>query len=107
MFRLLARLLGFIIFAAALITMVHDGALSIAASELVITSLGEMWFAYSPPGLNLTQAIIERNIHPYLWDPIMLSILKSPAALVFMVIALIFAFLGRRRTKVRAGLDLR
>lgn len=94
MFRLLARFLGFLIFAAALVAMVHDGARSIAASKLVITSLGEMWFSFSAPTLNLTQAVIERTISPYLWDPVALSVLKAPAFVVFMVVALIFGFLG-------------
>lgn len=107
MFRLLARFLGFLIFAAALVAMVHDGARSIAASKLVITSLGEMWFSFSAPTLNLTQAVIERTISPYLWDPVALSVLKAPAFVVFMVVALIFGFLGRRRKQMRAGLDLR
>ena len=107
MFRLIARFFGFWIFAAALIALVHDGARSIAASSLVVTSLGELWFSISAPTLNLTQAVIERYIGSFLWDPVLLSILKAPAAVVLMVIALIFAFFGWRPRRVNAGLDLR
>ncbi|MCB1472723.1 MAG: hypothetical protein H6878_04870 [Rhodobiaceae bacterium] len=107
MFRLLARFLGFWLFAAALVALVHDGARSIAASSLVVTSLGELWFSISAPSLNLTQAVIERYLHSVLWDPVMVSILQAPAAVVLMVIALFFALMGRRRRPVSVGLDLR
>lgn len=107
MFRLLARFLGFWIFAAALVALVHDGAHSIAASDIVVTSLGELWFSISAPSLNLTQAVIERYTVSFLWDPVLLSVLQAPAALVLMVTALIFAFLGRRPRRLTAGLDLR
>ena len=107
MFRLLARFLGFWLFAAALVALVHDGARSIAASSLVVTSLGELWFSISAPSLNLTQAVIERYLHSVLWDPVIVSILQAPAAVVLMVIALFFALMGRRRRPVSVGLDLR
>ena len=107
MFRLIFRFLGFWIFAAALVALVHDGARSIAANAVVVTSLGELWFSLSPPSLNLTQAVIERYTLPFLWDPVLLWVLKAPAAVVLIVIALIFAFFGRRPRRLMAGIDLR
>lgn len=107
MFRLISRFLGFWLFAAALVSLVHDGARSIAASSLVVTSLGELWFSISPPSLNLTQAVIERYLHPFLWDPLLVSILQAPAAVVLMAVALLFALIGRRRRPIAVGLDLR
>lgn len=107
MFRLISRFLGFWIFAAALVALVHDGARSIAASSAVVTSLGELWFSISAPSLNLTQAVIERYIGSFVWNPVLVSILQAPAAVVLMVIALIFAFFGRRPRRLSAGLDLR
>ena len=107
MFRLIFRFLGFWIFAAALVAMVHDGARSIASDSVVVTSLGELWFSISAPSLNLTQAVIERYTVPALWDPVMLSVLKAPAAVALIAIALIFAFFGRRPRRLVAGIDLR
>lgn len=45
-------------------------------------ALGEVWYALSPGTLNLTQAVIERYVAEWLWNPVALNILLSPAALV-------------------------
>lgn len=107
MFRFLARSLSFWLFAAALVAFVHDGANSIAASELKIASIGEVWFGLSPPSINLTQAVIERYTLPFLWDPVLVSFLSLPAGIALMLISFLFAFLGRRRRSVAIGLDMR
>ncbi len=41
-------------------------------------SLGALWFQLNPSGLNLSQAIIQRYVWPYLWDPVIQSVLVMP-----------------------------
>ena len=40
---------------------------------------GEIWFRLHPSSLNLSQAIIQRYLHPGLWDPVIIGALQWPA----------------------------
>ncbi|MEM9232325.1 MAG: hypothetical protein AAGB10_22280 [Pseudomonadota bacterium] len=50
-------------------------------------SLGQLWFQVNSAGLNLTQAIIQRYVWPYLWDPIIQSVLLMPLEQGLLTIA--------------------
>lgn len=97
--RFLLRLIGFWLIAGAVVAVVHDGARSIAEGGIEITSLGVFWFAVNPEGLNLTQAVIQRYVHPVLWDPLFVTILSAPLALVLFLLGVLLAFFGRRRPR--------
>lgn len=97
---LLLRLLGGWSLLVAVIAFVNDLILSGRAGELVATSLGKHWFAISPGTINLVQAIMQRNVHPMLWDPVTTSVLVLPASLVFAVLGIALYALGRRRRGV-------
>lgn len=66
-----------------------------------VSALGQIWFAVDPGSLNLVQAVVERYIHPVLWDPIIFSLLRLPAAPVFLAIGIALLFAFRRRTRRR------
>lgn len=91
------RIIGLLTLALALITAVLDLTRSIADSTIVMTSLGQDWFNFSLSSLNLTQAIIQRYIHPTIWDPGIQTILLLPSWVVFSVLAILFFWVGRRR----------
>ncbi len=69
---------GLLLVSIGIIGVVVDGTKSIAANALVLTPLGEAWYALSPETLNLSQAAVERHVHPFLWDPIIQSVLLLP-----------------------------
>jgi hypothetical protein len=77
--------------------LVLDGVRSIAANEIVIKSLGESWFGFDNASLNLAQAVIQRNLHPLIWDPAIQTILTMPAWLVGGIVGLFLIYLGRKR----------
>ena len=60
-------------------------------------SLGEMWFKTHPHSLNTAQAGIQRNIAPWLWEPVIRTILLWPGWLVFGVPGLVASILCRKR----------
>ena len=78
-----------------------------AASVLVLVigppgvELGNLWHNKAPESLNLTQAVVQRYIHPDLWSHVLLPILLAPAFAVSSVIAilalLLWILLWRRR----------
>lgn len=70
MLRLIGGLLGLLGLAAIGWDMaVHGG----------MRDLGAWWFALHPSSLQLAQPAIERHVWPFLWDPVMLSLLTAPA----------------------------
>jgi len=98
----LLRILSFISVTAAAAALGRDIFLSFSAGRLASTSLGALWFSLHPPSLNLFQAVVERYIAPVIWDPYIVAVLKSPAWLDMIVLAVILlapVWLFRRRTR--------
>ena len=78
MTRLIFRLLGFLAIALAFALLVKDATRSIAGGTLAMTPLGQdaaLWF---PAKFALLQPLLERNVHPLLWDPVALTLLRAP-----------------------------
>ncbi len=97
MIRLLLRFIGLWFVAGAAIFFVIDAAKSISASAWLTTSLGQSWFELSSGTLNISQAIVQRYLHPAIWDPGIQNILLMPSFVVLAVIGIFFMFIGRKR----------
>ncbi len=99
MFKLFFRLIALLFLALTAITGILDITRSIADSTVVMTALGRDWFYHSPSTLNLFRALVQRYVHPAVWDPGIQTILLAPSWLVFGVLALMFGLIGRRKKK--------
>ena len=96
MFRFLFRLLATVALAVAVIMAVVDATRTVAAGELVVTPLGATWLALSPGSLDGLQAVVETSIHPLLWGPVLVEVLKAAGFAVLGLVALLFYAIGRR-----------
>jgi hypothetical protein len=96
MFRFLFRLMATIALAVAVIMAVLDVTRTIAASRLVLTSLGESWLGVSPATLEQAQSFIVGNAHPLVWNPVMVFILGQPGFVVFGVLAFLLYAIGHK-----------
>ena len=96
-FRIIATLAGLV----AAYAIWQDLTSSFSASA----PLGRMWYLYSPTTLQASEAIISRYIDPcglitaldcspFLWHPIIATILGWPAALVMIGFNIIFWWVG-------------
>ncbi len=99
MIKFLFRFMGLFLLAVAVILAVIDATRSVAASELVMTPLGQSWFAVSPSTINLAQALVQRYTLPVIWDPAIVWVLTMPGFTVFAVLAVLFLQIGTRRRK--------
>jgi len=98
---LILRLLGVWLMLLAVVALTYDGTRVLADNgALVFTSLGEHWFAIHPPSLNATQAAIERHVAPFLWDPVMITLLLLPAWVVVGGLGALLYLLGYRRKRL-------
>jgi hypothetical protein len=87
---------GYLAVAAGFVALVIDGARAIADSALRFTPLGDVLQALLQERFRLIQPAIERNIHPWLWDPLALTLLKAPAAGAALLVGFLLLWLGRR-----------
>jgi hypothetical protein len=97
MIRFLFRTLGLLFLAAAFIFLVYDGTRSIAANMLLYSKLVEIWSLVHQTSLQQLQPLIEKNAPPWLWDPVITTILDAPATVVLAVVGAILIVLGRRK----------
>jgi hypothetical protein len=56
----------------------YELALAAETGSYRMVAAGEIWFKLSVGTLNLTQAIIQRYIHPAIWDPVIAGLLQWP-----------------------------
>lgn len=94
---LILRWLGIWLLAGAFVAFIVDGTKSIAASQIVVTPLGQAWFNLHPASLNLLQAVVERYLFTFLWDPVLVNILLMPGWAVLALLGAGLAHLGRKR----------
>ena len=97
--RFVLRFLSLVLLVVAVIAGVVDVIQSVAAGHPEFTALGLAWFEVSPDTLNAAQALVQRYVHPYLWDPVIQWVLLQPAVAVLLVLALIVYLPGYRREK--------
>jgi hypothetical protein len=94
------RFLAAVFLLIAVIAAVHDGTRSLAANQLVMSSLIEHWSALAPKLLESAQAAVKRSTHPLVWDAGFAKLLQLPSALLLCVVGMAFAYAGRRRRRV-------
>src|SRR5262249_14322989 len=102
---MIRRLIGWIIFLARLSVLVRDVLVWLDTKHWAPIALGQLWFDLNRSSLNLVQAVVQRYIHPFLWDPIIVSILLCWAFAVLMVLGALIIFLSRRRERLKKPLN--
>lgn len=62
-----------------------------------LRAVGQWWFRLHRDSLQIAQPAIERHVAPWLWDPVILTVLEAPAAPVLIALGLVLWLIGRRR----------
>jgi hypothetical protein len=91
------RLIGWIVFLAGGAVLVRDVIVWINTGIWSPIALGQLWYELNRSSLNMTQAVTQRYIHPFLWDPIIVSILLCWAFAVLMTLGLLILVIFSRR----------
>ncbi len=92
--RFLVRILGYLLVAGGFVVLLTDGARSIANSALRFTPLGETLLAVFGERFRQLQPAVERNLHPLLWDPVLLHLMLVPTALAGLLLGFLLLWLG-------------
>ena len=94
---ILGRLIGWIVFLAGAAVLVRDLLVWFDTKTWAPIALGQLWYQLNRSSLNLVQAVIQRYIHPFLWDPIIVTILLSWAFAVLMILGVLLLAVFRKR----------
>lgn len=98
---LIVRLVGYLFVALALVALGSDLLAWFASGDFDLGLLGQHWYALHQGSLNLSQAVVQRYIHPAVWDPGIVAVLTLPTVAVFGVPGAGLIWLGRRKARRR------
>ena len=103
---LILRILGVWLLLLAMVAAVVDATKSLAGGGAwAVTPMGEQWQALSPETLQDVKAAIETNVGPFLWDPVMTTILHAPTWVVFGILGVLLFWLGQKRKPVEVFIN--
>lgn len=94
---ILLRLFGLWVVLFAIIALSVDITRSFITNDVIITSMGEQWYEISPKSLESFQTFIEGYLHPFLWNPIVFTILTWPSWIVLTVLGAGIYWVARKR----------
>ncbi len=99
---IVGRVIGWIALLAGTAVLVRDLRIWIDTKHWAPIALGQLWYELNRSSLNLVQAVTQRYIHPFLWDPIIVSVLLSWAFAVLMLLGVLLIVVFRRRAAPRS-----
>jgi hypothetical protein len=96
MIRFLLRFLGLLSIALGFIFLVYDGTKSIADQRLYISRVTDAWAIVSEGSLAQLKPALQLMM-PVLWDPVAVTLLDTPVALVLAILGALLLLLGRKK----------
>ena len=93
------RLIGLLLLAAAIAVLVWEAMGLVQYGEWRLIAFGEIAFRLAPESLNLAQAVTQRYVAPWLWDPVIQTFLLWPAWPILGGLAVLFLVWGRPRRR--------
>lgn len=92
------RLLGWALFLVGVAVAGYEVISGLIGPKYHVVALGELWFKISVGTLNGLQVIVQRHLGvPWLWDKVIVHILRLPAWTVFVVPGLLLMAIPRKR----------
>lgn len=96
MIRFLLRTIGLFCLAAAFILVIYDGTKSIAANNLYLTSVSDLWTLINAASLAKMQPLISPIAGGLAWD-LAVPILGAPSWALLGLFGILCLLLGRRK----------
>jgi hypothetical protein len=97
MIRFILRFFGLWTLAAAFIFLVYDGTKSIAANAIHFTIAKDLWSSIDHPSRAAFELWVMNHLPPWVWDPVVRTILDQPAWLILGVIGAVMIIAGQKK----------
>ena len=95
------KFLGSWFFAAAALALVNDLTRAVVpGARFAFLSMRGLWLLVHEGSLTAVQGGLQRAVHPVLWDPLALGVLKLPAWFVLGIVGAFLCYLGRKRRRI-------
>src|SRR5258706_13788273 len=95
MIRSVFRMLGLVLLAAAFLSVIYDGAKSLADSTIYISKFSQTWADIHQQSLQAVQASVEKHA-AWIW-PVIQSALEQPTWLVLGALGMVLILIGRKK----------
>lgn len=96
--RFLASLFALI----AIVALVADATPALnGTGHYIAHSVMNYWTELAPASLVATRAQITAHTYPWVWNPVLLSILGAPMSMLFGGLAIVCGYFGRRRQQMK------
>ena len=97
MIRFVFRFVGLFVLAAAFVALLYDGTKTIAADQISITPLEQIWTYLDAGSLQRLKETVSRHAPDWVWDRLFTTVLTAPAALVLAVFGALLMLIGRKK----------
>ncbi len=99
LWRRIVRVAGYVLAALALAALGGDNLGWARGDGFKFIVIGQHWYALDASSLNLSQAVVQRYVHPWLWDPAIVAVLNVPTAPLLAALGIALLVLGRAPQK--------
>ncbi len=90
----------------AVIALVADVTLALnGAKPFTMTTVMGYWEELAPASLQGARKAVMTAALPWVWDPLITSVLGRPTPVLFGLLAVLCGFLGRRREKMQVHIN--
>lgn len=93
------RVFAYVLLALAAALAVWEGVMAAESGTWRLISFGEVFFRLAPEWLNLAQAVVQRYVWAWLWDPAIQTFLLWPAWPVLGGVGAVLWLIRRRRRR--------
>lgn len=97
---LVLRFIGSLFLLGAVIALTADLSRPPRPDTPQLASLHKHWSDFAPQSLAAAQKTVQTRAHRLVWDPVITSILATPAFAAFGVLAVLLLYIGRPRRRV-------
>lgn len=97
--RTVFRTVGWILTAVAAVLLARDLFQWATDNQFAPLDVGFVWFTLHADSLQLAQPVVQRYLHPWLWEPVIVTVLLWPAFVVAGVPGLLLLLSTRPRRR--------
>ncbi len=94
---IVGRVIGWLVLLAGLSVLTRDVMAWFDRKIWAPVALGQLWYELSRSSLNLVQAVIQRYVSPFLWNPVIVNILLCWSFVVLIALGAAILFIFRNR----------